>query len=47
MLAITVPVLAPAAGLSTVRALPTLFDNTKSEMRGTISARKRDPLKTP
>src|SRR5262245_29700619 len=30
-----------------LRALPILFDSTKSAMRGTISARKREPLNTP
>ena len=30
-----------------LRAPEELFDSTKSEMRGTISARKREPLNTP
>ena len=37
-----------SAALTTDRALlPRPDDNMKSEMRGTISARKREPLKTP
>src|SRR5262249_13195845 len=35
------------ARLATLGARAALFESTKSETRGTISARKRDPLNTP
>src|SRR6516162_4372464 len=36
-----------AVRLSAPRARAALFDRTKSETRGTISARNREPLNTP
>ena len=41
------PVLLFTARAPELRAPCVLFDSTKSEMRGTISERKRDPLNTP
>ena len=41
------PTLLLAGGDAPPRATAALFDSTKSAMRGTISARKREPLNTP
>ena len=37
----------PSDRIRRVRGAPVLLDRTKSATRGTISARKREPLKTP
>ena len=41
------PVLLFTVRAPELRAPDELFDSTKSEMRGTISERKREPLNTP